>query len=233
MIRVLVVEDEPTVAEAHRTFVERTDDFTVVGVASTGAEALTVLKDQAVDVILLDLGLPDVPGLELCRSIRRAGLPVDVIAVTSARDLEMVRSAVALGIVQYVVKPFTAAMLREKLERYAAYHRTAAANAGPLAQHEVDAMLTTLRGSQAPTTLPKGITGSTLQQVLDTLRDAGADVSATEVGDRIGVSRVTARRYLEHLVDIGMAERGALYGGPGRPENRYRFTSPDADQGGA
>jgi response regulator of citrate/malate metabolism len=154
-----------------------------------------------------------------------------VIAVTSARDLEMVRSAVALGIVQYVVKPFTAAMLREKLERYAAYHREVATKAGPLAQHEVDAVMT--RGSQARTVLPKGLTAATLQQVLDALRDDGADLSATELGERVGVSRVTARRYLEHLVDIGMAERGALYGGPGRPENRYRFTSPDADQGGA
>jgi response regulator of citrate/malate metabolism len=85
-------------------------------------------------------------------------------------------------------------------------------------------MLTTLRGSQARQALPKGLTEATLQQVLDSLRDAGAHVSATEVGDRIGVSRVTARRYLEHLVDIGMAERSPQYGGPGRPENRYRLT---------
>ena len=72
MIQVLVVEDEPVVAEAHRRFVERTDGFAVAGVAGTGAEALEVLKARPVDVILLDLGLPDIPGLELCQAIRRA-----------------------------------------------------------------------------------------------------------------------------------------------------------------
>jgi response regulator of citrate/malate metabolism len=223
VIRVLVVEDEPVVARAHQAFVERTPGFEVVGVAGTGAEALALLKEQPVDVILLDLGLPDIPGLELCQVIRRAGVPVDVIAVTSARDLEVVRSAVALGIVQYVVKPFTAVMLREKLERYAEYHRSVAGKSGPVAQHEVDAMLTTLRGSQAQIALPKGLTDATLQQVIDVLRSDAAAQSATEVGTRIGVSRVTARRYLEHLVDVGMAERGAQYGGAGRPEHRYRI----------
>lgn len=227
MIRLLVVEDERVVARAHRTFVERTEGFTVAGVAGTGAEALALLKDQPVDVVLLDLGLPDIHGLELCQTIRRARLPVDVIAVTSARDLEVVRSAVALGIVQYIVKPFTAAMLREKLERYAEYHRSVADRTGPVAQHEVDAMLTTLRGSQHDVALPKGLTETTLQQVIDALRDAAKPASATDIGARIGASRVTARRYLEHLVDIGMAERSARYGGPGRPEHRYGLVGRD------
>ncbi|WP_052668684.1 response regulator [Nitriliruptor alkaliphilus] len=222
MIRVLVVEDEPVVARAHRTFVERTEGFTVVGSAGTGAEALAVLKAQEVDVVLLDLGLPDIPGLELCQTIRRAGLPVDVIAVTSARDVEVVRAAVALGIVQYVVKPFTAAMLREKLERYRDYHRSVAERSGPVAQHEVDAMLTTLHRSPQ-VALPKGLTETTMQQVIDALRDDESGATATDVGTRIGVSRVTARRYLEHLVQIGMAERTARYGGPGRPEHHYRL----------
>jgi response regulator of citrate/malate metabolism len=225
VIRVLVVEDEPVVAAAHRALVERVDGFTVVGVAGSAAEATAQLEQQPVDMILLDLGLPDVPGLELCQAIRRAGIPVDVIAVTAARDLEVVRSAVSVGVVQYVVKPFSAAMLREKLERYADYHHTLADKAGQLAQHEVDAMLTTLRGSTSPATLPKGLTGTTLQKVIDELRTRDAATSATELGDVIGVSRVTARRYLEHLVEIGMAERSAQYGGPGRPEHRYRLVA--------
>jgi response regulator of citrate/malate metabolism len=228
MIRVLVVEDEPVVAEAHRLFVERTEGFRVAGIANTGAEASSMLKDRPVDLILLDLGLPDVPGLELCQAIRAANLPVDVIAVTSARDLEVVRSAVALGIVQYIVKPFTAAMLREKLEQYAQYHATVKQAEGPLAQHEVDAMLTTLRGTQTNAALPKGLTDTTLQCVLDALREGDAAPSASEVATRIGVSRVTARRYLEHLVDVGMAERSATYGGPGRPQHHYRLASPGA-----
>lgn len=223
MIRVLVVEDDPVAARAHRTFVERTDGFEVVAVAETGTDALAVLRDHPVDVILLDFGLPDISGLELCQRLRTARAPVDVIAVTSARDLEVVRSAVALGVVQYVIKPFTSAMLRDKLQRYAEYHRNAAGRSGPLAQHEVDAMLTTLRGGQT-NVLPKGLTDTTLQEVIDVLRETSEPRSASEIGERTGVSRVTARRYLHHLVDVGLAERHAQYGGPGRPEHQYRWT---------
>jgi response regulator of citrate/malate metabolism len=153
---------------------------------------------------------------------QRAWLPIDVIAVTSARDLDVVRSAVALGIVQYVVKPFTAAMLREKLERYADYHRRMSGAAGPVAQHEVDDIIARLRGSSLQT-LPKKISEETLHRVIVALRETGDSVSAAELGEHIGLARVTARRYLEYLADIDLVERAATYGGPGRPEHRYRW----------
>lgn len=223
MIRVLVVEDEPLVAEAHRTFVDRTEGFEVVGVAGSGREALAALKAGPVDVVLLDFYLPDMTGLDICRAIRRAGAKIDVIAVTAARDLDAVRSAVSLGVVQYIVKPFTSQLLREKLERYAEYHRKLKGASGPLAQQEVDAMLSTLRGSTTGT-LPKGLSEATLQQVVAVLRRAEGGLSAAELGTETGVARVTARRYLEHLADVGLAERTLTYGGPGRPEQRYRWT---------
>lgn len=222
MIRVLVVEDEPLVAEAHRVFVERVSGFEVVGVVGSGRQALAVLEKTPVDLILLDFYLPDTTGLAVCRALRRAGIGVDVIAVTSARDLDVVRTAVSLGVVQYLVKPFTSALLRDKLERYAAYHRKASVTSGPLEQHELDKMLTTLRGSSTQA-LPKGLSEPTLQQVIDTLRGADADLSAAEIGTQVGVARVTARRYLEYLFESGLAARELSYGGPGRPEQRYRW----------
>ena len=123
-IRVLVVEDEAVGAEAHATYVGRVPGFEVAGVARSGVEVLRHLrKDPDVDLLLLDIHLPDVHGLELLQRVRLEGRLCDAIAVTSARDLEVVRRAVSQGVVQYVLKPFTFAALRAKLEQYAAYHR--------------------------------------------------------------------------------------------------------------
>ncbi|MEU4546258.1 response regulator [Nonomuraea dietziae] len=215
MIRVLVVEDEELTAEANRLFVERVEGFTVAGVARSGGEALRFLRRTEVDLILLDLYLPDMHGLEVCRAVRAAGLACDVIVVTSARDLAVVRNAVSLGVAQYLLKPFTFAALKEKLNRYAAFRASEGEVTG---QGDVDRALATLRGHSS---LPKGMTQDTLDAVCAELRRS--PMSAQAVGAAIGVSRVTARRYLEHLVDMGSADRVPQYGGVGRPELLYRI----------
>ncbi|GIF06635.1 response regulator [Actinoplanes siamensis] len=220
MIRVLVVDDEPLIAQAHRVYTERVDGFTVVGVAHTAREALAVLRTREVDLILLDLRLPDRPGLDLARTLRAAGSGADVLAVTSNRDLAMVRQAVALGVTHYLLKPFTFAAFRDKLDRYARYRDQVRQATEVAAQHEIDRVFATLRGSP-PDTLPKGLDAATFDLVLTALR-AAPGLSAAEAAARTGTSRVTARRYLEHLTESGRAIRTPRYGGPGRPEVEYR-----------
>ncbi len=141
-IRVLVVEDDPVAADAHRLYVARVPGFAVAGTARTRAEAVRLLDQVPVDLILLDLYLPDGHGLALLRSLRTAGHAADVIAVTSARDLAVVREGVSLSVVQYVLKPFAFATLRDRLLRYAEFHAAAGEAGG---QDEVDRALAALR----------------------------------------------------------------------------------------
>ncbi|MFD5080773.1 response regulator [Streptomyces sp. NPDC058371] len=219
-IRVLVVEDDPVAADAHVLYVGRVPGFVAVGKAHTGAEARRALDRTPVDLLLLDLHLPDVHGLQLARSLRAAGYHADVIAVTSARDLAVVREGVSLGVVQYVLKPFTFATLRDRLVRYAEYHAAAGEASG---QDEVDRALATLR-APGPAALPKGLSAPTLERVTVTLRDCpGSGLTAAGVAEAVGISRITARRYLEHLVDAGRAARSPQYGQVGRPELQYRW----------
>jgi response regulator of citrate/malate metabolism len=223
VIRVLVVEDDPVAADAHRSCVERIPGFAVAGVAHTAAEAQRALRDEAgaeVDLLLLDQYLPDGTGLDLCRTLRGSGLMVDVMMVTSARDLAVVRAAVSIGVVQYLLKPFTFATLREKLERYARFRR-GVEGAEVADQTDVDHLFATLRG--ADSALPKGMSGPTLDAVVAVLREAGEGLSAGAAGDVLGMSRVTARRYLEYLADNGLAVRQPRYGQVGRPELRYQW----------
>jgi response regulator of citrate/malate metabolism len=223
VIRVLVVEDEPLLAEAHRRYVERVDGFTPVGVVHSGASALAFLGREPVDLVLLDFFLPDTSGLDVCRELRRAGHPTDVLAVTSARDLDLVRAAVSLGVVQYVLKPFTFALFREKLESYAAYRaELERAEGGDAVQQDVDRLFAALRRPSVEG-LPKGLSAETYERVLDHLRRTGEDVSASDLAAAVGASRVTARRYLEHLVDQGLVDKTLRYGGAGRPEQLYRW----------
>ncbi|MFD0688349.1 response regulator [Actinomadura fibrosa] len=220
MIRVLVVEDDPVAAEAHREYVERVGGFEVVGVVHSGADALRFCERTAVDVVLLDFYLPDTHGLTVCRALRAGGRDVDVIAVTSARDLAVIRSAVSVGVVQYLLKPFTFASLRDKLDRYARFREQAGRSGEVAGQADVDGMLATLR-TPDHLALPKGMSGETLQSITEALAGAAGGLSAARAADLTGVSRVTARRYLEYLAENGLAHRRPHYGQVGRPEVRF------------
>lgn len=219
MIQVLVVEDDPVAADAHQLYVDRVPGFTVAAVAHTRAEAVRALDRVPVDLLLLDLYLPDGHGLQLLRSLRAAGHAADVIAVTSARDLAVVREGVSLGVVQYVLKPFTFTTLRDRLVRYAEFRSSAGEASG---QDEVDRALATLRTPQ-PARLPKGLSSPTLEAVTRVLRAAPDGVTAAAAGLELGISRITARRYLEHLVTVSRAVRSPQYGQIGRPELHYRW----------
>ncbi len=223
-IRVLVVEDEEIAAQAHTSYVARVPGFEVAGTVRSGVEALRHLRrDPDVQLLLLDMHLPDTHGLELLHRLRQEGFLCDAIAVTSARDLEVVRRAVAQGVVQYLLKPFTFAGFRAKLEQYAAYRGRLGAADEQLVQDEVDQLLGLLRPAGGSDVLPKGMSPETLRLVTERLRSAEGPLSASEVADAVGASRVTARRYLEHLAESGLVARGSRYGRSGRPEVEYRW----------
>jgi response regulator of citrate/malate metabolism len=223
-VRVLVVEDEQLAAEAHATYTNRVEGFEVAAVARSASEAMRLLAaDPTIDLVLLDMHLPDGHGLGLLQRLRAAGHLCDVIAVTSARDAEVVRHAVAQGVVLYLLKPFSFATFRTKLEQYAEYRARLAQAATDVVQADVDQVMGTLRSRGSSTSLPKGMSAESLRQVTEALRATSAALSATEVARTIGASRVTARRYLEHLADEGRVERAHRYGGSGRPEVEYRW----------
>ena len=220
-LRVLVVDDDFMVARVHRGLVERVPGFTVVGEAHTAAEALAAAERLAPDLVLLDVYLPDRSGLEVLRALRaQPGRSPDVLVVSASRDVEVLRAALQGGVVHYLIKPFTFPALRERLERYAAAHGRLA-TLGEARQDDVDSVLGALRGS-APARLPKGLSGPTAALVAGALRSAG-ELSAAEAAAHCGLSRVSARRYLEHLVRAGQAELRLRYGTSGRPEHRYRW----------
>ncbi|MDA2810963.1 response regulator [Nocardiopsis sp. RSe5-2] len=225
-IRALIVEDDPRIADAHAQYVERVPGFTAAGVVHRGGEALDFLDRHPVDLVLLDFYLPDMTGLDVCRTLRARGHLTDIIAITSARDVGTVRSVLVYGVVQYLLKPFSFAAFRDKLERYAEYRGHLLDRGGTAAQQDLDRAFGALRGSIGGP-LPKGMSNPTLSAVVDLLRGLDPDgITAAEAGNRLGMARVTARRYLEHLAEQALVERRPRYGGQGRPENIYHWNGP-------
>lgn len=220
MLRVLVVEDEPTTAAAHGEYVGRVAGFEVAGTAYTGQEALRMLSAGGVDVVLLDMNLPDRHGLDIVRAMRAAGDSTDVIAVTSARELTVVRQAASLGIAQYLLKPFVFTALRERLESWASHRQTVEGQEVVTSQQSVDRLLSRPRSMTGA--LPKGLSPESLDSVTGLLRGADA-LSAAEVAEQMSSSRVTARRYLEYLHDIGLVVRRPRYAATGRPVIEYAW----------
>lgn len=224
MIGVLVVDDDALTLELHRHYVERLDGFEVVAECTGARAAVAALlgspRAADIDLVLLDMTMPDGSGLDVLRHLRARAGTVDVIAITSVRDAEVVRQAIALGAVQYLVKPFTFGDFQDRMQQYRRFRDQVSQTAGAATQAEIDAMLGTLRTAPAPT-LPKGLSPETLGRVSALLRTEPA--SAREAADRLGMSRVAARRYLEHLAEAGRVERVQRYGTPGRPETEYRW----------
>ncbi|MFI7482993.1 response regulator [Kocuria sp. M1R5S2] len=228
-VRVLVVDDEPLTAASHAQYVERSPGFEVVATAVSGRTAVQAVQaarraGRPVDLVLLDVNLPDLSGLDVARALRARGEAVDLLVITAHRDVATVRQAASLGVVGYLIKPFTYTVFEEKLTAYRRW-RALLGRGGHVDQAEVDRAFAAL-GESARPPAPKGLATPTLAAVTELVR-AGGWLSAGEVAERSDLSRVTARRYLEHLVDRGFASRRPRYGTPGRPELEYGWTAEE------
>lgn len=217
MIKVLIVDDDFMVAKVHAGFIQRTPGFTVAGVAHTGAQAIAETRRLQPDLVLLDIHLPDINGLDLMTQLREAAAELDILVISAAREVETVRRALRGGIVHYLIKPFSQTDLQERLEHYRTAHLSLAASKSVAEQADVNRMFGVER-TERP--LPKGFSAETLQTVEQVLRSAETDLSAAEVAVLLGTSRVSARRYLEHLNDENRVDVRLKYG-VGRPERRY------------
>ncbi|GGX48815.1 response regulator [Saccharospirillum salsuginis] len=222
-IRLLIVEDDRQIAEIQRRFVERLEAVELCGMAHSLADARDLVEVLQPDLVLLDVYFPEGNGLDLLRQLRAANSATDVILITAAREVTTLRSALRGGVFDYILKPLVYERLEEAINNYR-QHLDTLDGLHKVAQKEVDALLprghTEAQSESAPR-LPKGIDTLTLDKIRAVVSE-GDDWSAEAVGQRIGASRTTARRYLEYLVSTEELSAEVNYGTVGRPERRYR-----------
>lgn len=237
MIRVLLVEDDPMVAELNRAYVGSVEGFTVVGSVRSSQEALEIMRGQTqgensrcntggqtqgVDLVLLDIYMPGMQGLELLSEIRTLGLGADVILVTAASDTKSIREALRLGAVDYLIKPFEFERLKKALLGYKE-KMLMLRHKNSISQSELDLLLSekSLNVSEMAG-LPKGLDRTTLKRIVEEVATfPQKDFSADEIAKTIGITRVSVRKYLEFMTEIKAIKMNVIYGAIGRPVHRF------------
>lgn len=223
-LEVMIVEDNTKISRTHQAFVEKVEGFQVTGIANTLEEARIMLDTLTPDLILLDIYFAEGNGIDFLRELRAAHT-TDVILITAAREVGMLHRALQGGAFDYMIKPVFFERFKEALNNYRRY-RGQLALAGSLTQEEADRLFRASSSAVLPgdDDLPKGIDRVTLNAILQVFEnDKGACLSATQVGERVGVSRTTARKYLEYLISAGSLQIYLDYGTKGRPERKYHL----------
>ncbi len=228
-IKVYIIEDDFRVANINSDFIKKIEGFEVIGVANTGKEAISFLENTAElpNIILLDVYIPDVTGLELMWEIRNRYQQIDIIMITAAKEIETIEETFRGGILDYIIKPVDFERLKQTFLRYLE-KQTLLRSKNEMSQEEIDK----LRGlshyvtskEEKAVDIPKGIDRITLNKVVSVLEKSNQEgVTAVEVSKLVGTSRSTARRYLEYLVLTNQVKAELKYGDVGRPERRYIY----------
>ncbi|WP_101845122.1 response regulator [Halobacillus sp. Marseille-P3879] len=221
MIKVMIVEDDFRIGNIHEKFINNIEGTTCAGKALSGEKALSLLKEMDIDLLLLDIYMPDYLGTDLIDKAREYNPQLDIIIVTAAQEKEFLEECMRKGVFNYLIKPATFERFQEVINDYK-QRQQLLEKRSVIDQDVVDELFTTLSGKrQAGHSLPKGIDQITLKKVLDMLDTRKTGYTAEEIGKQTGTSRSTARRYLEYLVSEERAEVEQVYGIVGRPERRY------------
>lgn len=227
MIRVLIVEDDPMVAELNRRYLERLDGFCLAGMVRNAPDALELLHHREVDLVLLDIFMPGTNGLELLSSIRQARLGVDVILVTAARDSVSLQTALRHGAVDYLIKPFQFSRFQFALQAYR--RRVRLLDQTALSQEDLDSHLFPSRDAAEEGELPKGLDRNTLKIVWDAIRTRSDEFTVEDLSQQVTLSHVSLRKYLRHLQALDLLAVETTYGSIGRPVSRYRCLAPSRE----
>ncbi|MGJ5682164.1 response regulator [Staphylococcus equorum] len=223
MLNILIVEDDPMVAQINQQFIKKIDDQTSVDIASNVKEAIKHIENKEIDLLLLDIYMPEENGLTFLKYIREQGYKIDAILITAATDVKEIQTAFRYGAVDYLIKPFDFERFQQSLLRYKKgltfFNKTSSIN-----QTDIDAEFLNkeIVDRDSELKLPKGVTEATLQVIIDKMKYFEEnEFSTDDISKRVNISRVSVRKYLKFLTDIEVLEESLNYG-IGRPINFYK-----------
>ena len=221
MYKVLIVEDDPMVAMINEQYIKRNKNFEVVGKCNNGLSALDFLENNTVDILILDVFMPKMDGFETLRQIRNKQITVDAIMVTAANERESLEEALHLGIVDYLVKPFTFDRFQMALEKYIAQNN-ALKDIETLNQKSIDHIIDNAR-KKSEDLYPKGIQEKTLELIMEYLNtNKNTWFTGDEIAEKVNLTGVTVRRYMNYLAESGRVVSEMNYETGGRPCMQYK-----------
>ena len=222
-IRTLIVEDDLMLLRIYETLLWSAESFEIVRTTARGEDVMDHLFSGDIDLVILDLHLPGMEGIDVLRLVRSWGHPIDVICVSGEQSTGTIAEAARLGAFDYVLKPFTFERFRETLDAYRSYRLRVSTRCLAGCQDDADAIFRRTKQTSAPGSLPKGLQQTTLDLVTSALREALGPISPSDIAERLSLSRATVGRYLDFLTESGVARCEPEYGRTGRPVMRYRL----------
>ena len=185
-------------------------------------KTLELLDTTEVDLLLLDVYMPDQLGTDIIPTIRQNYEDVDIIMITAATDKTLVERAMRYGVQNYLIKPITIDRFTNTIEKYLK-NKSLLKNKEEVNQDVVDKLFKNSEEHKRENEqmLPTGIDANTLHNILEVLKTSQGGLSAEQIGEKMGASRTTARRYLEYLISIDKCRSEVEYGAVGRPERKY------------
>ncbi|KML01603.1 transcriptional regulator [Bacillus stratosphericus] len=223
MIKVLIAEDDFRIAAIHESYIQKVQGFQVAGKAKSAKDLWEALQKEQVDLILLDVYMPDELGTNLLPLLRERHPEVDVIIITAATETMLLRDALHYGVVHYLIKPVTAQKFTQVLTEYKE-KRELINSKEEVNQTMIDLFFGQIQEESQQKDerdLPTGINSLTLDKVKTFMAAEMNGITAEELGEKMGASRTTARRYVEYLVTKGECRAELAYGIIGRPERKY------------
>lgn len=221
MKNVLIIEDDPMVALINKSYINLIKDLNYLGCVTQEKELIDILNTEKIDLIILDVYLPDKNGLEILKNLRSNGRLVDVIMVTAANSREEIKTAFAYGVVDYLVKPFEFDRFSEAIKKYMSRDKILD-ECKELVQKEID-HICCFEQHEKPG-LPKGLQEKTLEKVVKVLQGQNSKTwTLREISCETNISNVTIKKYMDYLESINRVKATPFYGNVGRPEYNYIF----------
>lgn len=222
--KVLIVEDDPMVAMINEQYVKQNKNFTVSSICRNGDEALSFLDDNAVDLIVLDVFMPVMDGVETLKTIRERKVSSEVIMVTAANDTQTLERTMHLGVLDYLIKPFTMERFSIALEKFMSQNKTLKENT-ILDQKSIDLLISSKQESKQflrEAEYPKGINRKTLSTIMNFFDENTGWQTVDMIADKLKISIVTIRHYMNYLVEKRIVMEDINYETGGRPSMLYR-----------
>lgn len=218
-MNIWILEDDFRIADLHQQYAEVHGTHEVTGNFRYGAELMTALSTAShPDILLADVYVPDVTAYELIDHVRNTAPHIDIVIISAAAETTHVNALYDRGVKDYLLKPFQAERLHASLA-HLAQQRALLSNAY-VTQQQLDQLFRV--GAKHEQHIPKGIDAQTLETIkMAFVSNEINHVTAAALSEQFGISRSTARRYLEHLVAENVLMTTLLYGTVGRPERQY------------
>ncbi|MGB6129711.1 MAG: response regulator [Psychrilyobacter sp.] len=225
MINVVIIEDDPMVSMITKKIINSEKEFNVTETFIKGKGVVDYLLNNDVELIILDMYLPDMEGLDILEKLREKEINdnrIEAIFVTASNHKAHIERAFHLGIVDYLIKPFEFDRLKKALERYLIKKSTKKLKKEIVTQNEIDSFYHKQENNKSE--LPKGISEKTLEKVLNTLlSDPTREFSSKDVAKELKTSSITVKKYLDYLAGKKQIKSNIYYGTVGRPEVKYKI----------